>query len=57
MGLANADVSSTCPAQVEEMLRHQLDMRVKALAQADQKFAHLEGVMRRLAASAVPLPC
>jgi hypothetical protein len=55
MRLAFADVSSSCPAQVEVMLRQQLDERVKALAQADQKFAHLEGVMRRLAASAVPL--
>ena len=36
------------------MLRQQLDVRMKALAEADQRFAHMEGVMRRLAESAAP---
>ena len=40
---------------MEQQLRQQLDVRMKALARADQRFAHLEGVMRRLADSAVPL--
>ena len=42
--------------QVEQQLRQQLEVRMKALGRADQRFAHLEGVMRRLAHSAVPLP-
>ena len=40
--------------QVEQTLRQQLDVRMKALAEADQRFAHMEGVMRRLAESAAP---
>ena len=41
--------------QVEQQLRQQLEVRMKALGRADERFAHLEGVMRRLAHSAVPL--
>ncbi len=39
---------------MEQTLRQQLDVRMKALAEADQRFAHMEGVMRRLAESAAP---
>ena len=40
--------------QVQQTLRQQLDIRMRALAEADQRFAHMEGVMRRLAESAAP---
>ena len=40
--------------QVEQALRQQLSIRMRALAEADQRFAHMEGVMRRLAKSAAP---
>lgn len=40
--------------QVEQALRQQLSIRMRALAEADQRFAHMEGVMQRLAQSAAP---
>ena len=39
-----------CVAQVESDLRAQLSKRSRALSDANQRFAELEAVMRRMAA-------